>query len=145
MWRRVSRLIGVPSQRTSPASAASTPSAMRMVVVLPAPLLPTKPNSSPARTSNVVSRKATTSPYRLEMPSISSRPSPTVRSPPRAQRVCGEPYCVYFWRSEPIPNAIPWSSRHAACAPAWFGCGGPAVPPAARIRSAVASTSATWK
>jgi hypothetical protein len=35
---------------------------MRIVVVLPAPLLPTKPNSSPARTSKVMSCKATTSP-----------------------------------------------------------------------------------
>ena len=46
--RRVAeRRAGGPAQRTSPASAASTPSTMRMVVVLPAPLLPTKPKSSP--------------------------------------------------------------------------------------------------
>jgi hypothetical protein len=50
------------------------PSTIRIVVVLPAPLLPTKPNSSPARTSKVISCNASTSPYRLETPSISNRP-----------------------------------------------------------------------
>src|SRR5262245_5836779 len=42
----------------------------RIAVVLPAPLLPTKPNSSPARTSNVMSRNATTSPNCFEILSI---------------------------------------------------------------------------
>ena len=51
---------------------ASTPSTIRIVVVLPAPLRPTKPNSSPARTSNVRSCTATVCPYRFEIPSISS-------------------------------------------------------------------------
>ena len=40
----------------------------RIAVVLPAPLLPTNPNSSPARTSKVMSRSATTSPYRFDTP-----------------------------------------------------------------------------
>jgi hypothetical protein len=35
---------------------------MRIVVVLPAPLEPTKPDSSPARTSNVMSSRATVVP-----------------------------------------------------------------------------------
>ncbi|CPU63895.1 Uncharacterised protein [Mycobacteroides abscessus] len=35
---------------------------MRIVVVLPAPLEPTKPKISPARTSNDVPRRARTSP-----------------------------------------------------------------------------------
>jgi len=47
---------------TPPASAASTPITMRIVVVLPAPLLPTKPKSSPARTCKLRSRSASTSP-----------------------------------------------------------------------------------
>jgi hypothetical protein len=35
---------------------------IRMVVVLPAPLLPTNPKISPACTSNAMSRSATVSP-----------------------------------------------------------------------------------
>jgi hypothetical protein len=35
---------------------------MRMVVVLPAPLLPIKPKSSPGFTAKVMSRSATTEP-----------------------------------------------------------------------------------
>src|SRR6266542_1090168 len=58
MCVRASCVIGLPSKRTSPPSAASTPSAIRIVVVLPAPLLPTKPNSSPARTPNVIPSSA---------------------------------------------------------------------------------------
>src|SRR4030081_1770251 len=72
MCVRVSWVIGLPLKRTWPESAASTPSAMRMVVVFPAPLLPTKPNSSPARTSKVTESSATVTPYRLETRSISS-------------------------------------------------------------------------
>jgi hypothetical protein len=62
MRLRVSSVTGVPSQRTSPLSAARTPRAIRMVVVFPAPLLPTNPKISPARTSNVIPSRATVSP-----------------------------------------------------------------------------------
>ena len=42
--------MGRPSQRTAPASAASTPRTMRIAVVLPAPLGPTKPKTWPGGT-----------------------------------------------------------------------------------------------
>jgi hypothetical protein len=59
---RVSCVIGAPPYRTSPLSAASTPSTIRIVVVLPAPLLPTNPNSSPGWTSKLTSSSATFAP-----------------------------------------------------------------------------------
>ena len=43
---------GRPCQRTSPASGSSTPSAIRIVVVLPAPFGPTNPTISPSGTAN---------------------------------------------------------------------------------------------
>ena len=68
---------GLEAQRhAQPANHAgigvSTPSTTRMVVVLPAPLRPTNPNSSPAWISKVRSCTATVCPYRFEIPSISS-------------------------------------------------------------------------
>jgi len=53
---------GRPRQRTSPRSGASTPSTIRIVVVLPAPLGPTKPNSWPGSTEKDTPSSATTSP-----------------------------------------------------------------------------------
>src|SRR5699024_401708 len=69
---RVSWVTGAPAKRTSPESAATTPSAIRIAVVFPAPLLPTNPNSSPAPTSKVAASSATMSPYRLVTASNSS-------------------------------------------------------------------------
>ena len=54
-----------PCQRTAPASAASTPSTIRIAVVLPAPLVPTKPNICPGRTSKVSPSSARVVPNRL--------------------------------------------------------------------------------
>src|SRR5262245_10021066 len=62
----------------------------RIAVVLPAPLLPTNPNSSPALTWNDRSRRATTSPYRLETRSISSvSATPHPFRPPGARTTDG--------------------------------------------------------
>ncbi len=69
---RVSNVTGAPFHRTSPESANSTPIAIRMEVVLPAPFAPTKPNISPGRTLKVRSCRATVSPYRLVTRSNSS-------------------------------------------------------------------------
>ena len=60
--RAARRPTGTPSKTTSPRSAASTPRMIRIVVVLPAPLGPTKPNIWPAPTVNDTPSSATTSP-----------------------------------------------------------------------------------
>jgi hypothetical protein len=60
--RRVDARSGSPRQRTSPASASSTPSMIRMAVVLPAPLGPTKPKIWPAATEKKSRSRATCSP-----------------------------------------------------------------------------------
>jgi hypothetical protein len=52
---------------------------MRMVVVLPAPLLSTNPNTSPGCTENDTSSSACLAPNRLEIPPISSM-WPTLRT-----------------------------------------------------------------
>lgn len=53
------------AEDTVPESADNTPSTMRIVVDLPAPLLPTNPKISPGRTVKVMSRRAVRSPYLL--------------------------------------------------------------------------------
>src|SRR5512143_976121 len=65
----MSRLIASPSRRTScpatvasPALGASRPVSIRIAVVLPAPLAPRKPNTSPACTSNVMWSTAVNAP-----------------------------------------------------------------------------------
>jgi hypothetical protein len=45
---------------------------MRIVVDLPAPLLPTKPNTSPGRTAKATPSSAWTVPNRFDMPPMSS-------------------------------------------------------------------------
>ena len=50
------------AHRTWPASAASTPTAIRIDVVFPAPFDPTKPKISPDSTVRVIPRRAWTSP-----------------------------------------------------------------------------------
>ena len=57
-----------PSTSTSPASAASRPSRISIVVVLPAPLGPSRPKHSPGRTSRSRPSTAVTLPYRLTTP-----------------------------------------------------------------------------
>ena len=52
-------------QVTRPASGSRTPSAIRIVVVLPAPFAPRNPNTWPCGTSNARSSRATTLPKRL--------------------------------------------------------------------------------
>jgi len=66
---------------------ARTPSTIRIVVVLPAPLRPTKPNNSPAWTSKPRSRTATVSPYRFEIPLISRLRSVLMFPPVQSPRV----------------------------------------------------------
>src|SRR5262245_42784573 len=52
---------------------------MRSVVVLPAPLGPRSPKTSPARMSSVRSRTATSSPKRLLTPRREARAAPSTR------------------------------------------------------------------
>src|SRR3989338_2256037 len=59
MRSRSFRPSGRPSNRISPASGAMMSISMRMRVVLPAPLGPSRPKTSPGRTSNVTSSTAT--------------------------------------------------------------------------------------
>src|SRR6266849_4377157 len=58
-----SKLQRSPSTSTSPESAAVSPSQISIVVVLPAPLGPSRPKHSPVRTSSSRSSTATTSLY----------------------------------------------------------------------------------
>ncbi len=65
---RTSGRIGsvLPSRRTVPLSGLTSPQRTPMVVVLPAPLGPSRPNISPRPTSNPTPSTATTSPNRLQ-------------------------------------------------------------------------------
>src|SRR5512135_2727403 len=58
----------IPSTSTVPSSGCSSPSRISTVVVLPAPLGPSRPKHSPARTSRSRPATATTSLYRLTRP-----------------------------------------------------------------------------
>src|SRR3954468_2889323 len=79
MRRRLSWSSTRPRQRTSPASGRTSPIAMRMVVVLPAPLDPQKPNIDPGATVNPTPSSTRMSPKLLCSPSNSStRPSLSV-------------------------------------------------------------------
>ena len=69
------RRSGRPFHRTSPASGSRTPSAIRIVVVFPAPFGPTNPTISPSGIENVTPSSATMSPNRRERSSSSSMPS----------------------------------------------------------------------
>src|SRR5579859_7515723 len=60
---------GMPPMVASPASAELSVARIRMVVVLPAPLGPTKPKISPFGTSKETSSSATRWPYSLCSPS----------------------------------------------------------------------------
>src|SRR3954470_22506168 len=79
MRRRLSWSSTRPRHRTSPASGRTSPIAMRMVVVLPAPLDPQKPNIDPGATVNPTPSSTRMSPKLLCSPSNSStRPSLSV-------------------------------------------------------------------
>ena len=56
------RRISQPSSSTVPAVGSRSPIIMRMVVVLPAPLRPRKPNTMPASIAKVRSSTATSGP-----------------------------------------------------------------------------------
>jgi hypothetical protein len=59
---RAAASTGRPFQRTAPPSGSRTPRTIRIAVVLPAPLGPTKPKSWPAPTAKLRSSSATVSP-----------------------------------------------------------------------------------
>src|SRR5690625_933114 len=75
-----------PSMETVPACAPSTPRMMRMVVVLPAPLPPTKPVSLPRST--------------LKVTSLSTWWSPKYRSTPCTCNIC---HLVHRLRAPGVP------------------------------------------
>src|SRR5436309_3194431 len=87
-----SRLTSTPPTRAVPAVGLSRPHSMRIVVDLPAPLLPRKPKISPWRTSNVRSFTATNSPKRRVrcctrwQEHVSGRPPYRRRSPSNRPR-----------------------------------------------------------
>src|SRR5579875_3427128 len=62
--------------RTSPESGATRPAIIATVVVLPAPLGPSRPTVSPAATENDTPSTATFGPYRLARPTTSSMRAP---------------------------------------------------------------------
>src|SRR3954471_10945647 len=76
MRRRLSWSSTRPRQRTSPASGRTSPIAMRMVVVLPAPLDPQKPSIDPGATVNPTPSSTRMSPKLLCSPSNSSTRPP---------------------------------------------------------------------
>jgi hypothetical protein len=60
-----------PATRASPALAASSPVSILIAVVLPAPLAPRKPNTSPAATSKLIASTAVKVPKRRVRPRTS--------------------------------------------------------------------------
>src|SRR6476619_1921081 len=78
MRRRTAASSGRPCQLTRPASARTSPMAMRIVVVLPAPLDPQKPNIEPGATVNPTPSSTRFSPKLLCSPSNSSTDPPAV-------------------------------------------------------------------
>src|SRR5262245_4968843 len=65
MRRRSSLPSGRPSRRIAPESGAMMSISIRMRVVFPAPFGPSRPNTSPGRTSKVMSSTATVAAYVL--------------------------------------------------------------------------------
>src|SRR5713226_6160615 len=61
---------GMPPMVAVPESAGARVARIRMVVVLPAPLGPTKPKISPLGTAKVTPSRASWRPYRLRKPSM---------------------------------------------------------------------------
>ena len=72
-----------PSSRTSPASGFSSPAITRSRVLLPAPLGPNSPSSSPGRTSRDAESRILAPPSRSEM-SRASSPRPALACAPYA-------------------------------------------------------------
>src|ERR671914_5547 len=67
LWKRV----GTPSTNSSPALGAWRPDRIFMSVVLPAPLSPTTPRTSPRMSRSPTSWSAVTTPKRFQMPRAS--------------------------------------------------------------------------
>ena len=76
------RHTSTPSMRTVPESGAVRPASVRISVLLPAPLAPSRPNTSPALASSETSSSATSDPYRRV-----SR-STAITRPPRRWAQC---------------------------------------------------------
>ncbi len=74
----------IPRISTLPAVGVISPSIMRMVVVLPAPLGPRKPKISPRRTSTLRLSTASRSPYFFARLRVRKTISPD----------CGMPWCA---------------------------------------------------
>src|SRR3954454_17880344 len=91
MRRRVSWSSGAPCHRTSPASARTSPRAIRMVVVLPAPLDPQNPNIDPGATVKPTPSSTWLSPKLLCSPSNSSTCPPDRRRSFLSRTVSGAP------------------------------------------------------
>ena len=70
-----------PSKRTSPASGFSSPAITRSNVLLPAPLGPSRPSSSPGRASRDAESRIWAPPSRTET-SRACKPRPVVADPP---------------------------------------------------------------
>ena len=69
-WRGCRRRCRGRARGPCPMSGRNSPSSIRSVVVLPAPLWPMKPNTSPTRTAKVTSSTATRLPKYFESPWI---------------------------------------------------------------------------
>src|SRR5215472_598499 len=72
---------GAPNSRTIPALGRRRPSSRRMRVVLPAPLAPSRPTTSPRPMTRSAADTAVNAPKRLLAPRVSARLS--IRLPPR--------------------------------------------------------------
>src|ERR687897_543393 len=78
-----------PITRTPPPEGRNAPTRPLMIVVLPAPLGPTRPKTSPRPTDRSTPRSASSRPYFLTNPETSMafiRPPPFVRDPSRRYR-----------------------------------------------------------
>ena len=86
-----SRSMRCPSNQISPPLTGSIPLIDRAVVVLPAPLTPSRATTSPAATSNDTSCSARNAPYRAAMPLTSSSVPDLPRGLPLPCRTCSPP------------------------------------------------------
>src|SRR6185369_1668166 len=95
MPRRARRYIGkrvtsLPSKRTRPSLGVIWPVVMRKLVVLPAPLGPSKPTTSPASTSKETPSTTLRRPYHFSRPRTSRRAIVVLPDRTRGAHPCGD-------------------------------------------------------
>jgi len=127
--RRISRLGASPKSDASPEVGRRTPRAIRIRVVLPAPLAPMRPTTSPGLTSRSTSSRAASCPNRWPMPRTASSgsgagpaaragPAPDPLAPVPLDRLPAAPAPAPRRRGRPRGPARPaWHRPAPSCLP----------------------------